>query len=312
MKLKLDAVTANTANIMAYGTVYTFEVRAVNNQSQNSPGARASAATAPAAPTGVTATPGYQQVALHWDNPDYPSIERWYHRYVQPEGGLAAFGNRYNVDLAWETPASTTGIARWQYRYKAGEGQYGAWTDVPGGATATSVRVGDFSVSATYTFEVRAVTSANVQVGSTLGPASTGLWLAPWERIDGSTASTTSHVVTGLTTGTAYAFKVAAANPAGNPVALGLPSAAVFATPTPLPVPAAPTGLTLTAGDRNVLLEWNHANDWSIIRYEYRYKAAGNYPQAWTAIPFSNRDTVHLRVTGLTNATARTASRCAP
>ena len=305
MKLKLDAVTRNTATIMDYGTVYTFEVRAVNNQSQNSPGARASAATAPAAPTGFTAAPGFRQVALDWDNPKYPSIERWYYRYEQPEGGLAAFGNRYNVDLAWETPSSTTGIAGWQYRYKVGAGNFPAtWTDVPdSSATTTAVRVGDFSVSAIYTFEVRAVNSSDVQVGSTLGPASTGLWLTPWTRIDGSTASTTSYVVTGLTTGVSYAFKVAAANPAGNPVAFGLPSAAVWAVPTPLPVPAAPTGLTLQVGDRNALLEWNHANDWSITRYEYRYKAAGAYPQTWTAISGSNRDTVHLRVAGLTNAT---------
>ena len=291
---------------MDYGTVYTFEVQAVNNQSVNSPAARASAATAPAKPTGVTATAGLRQVTVDWDNPNYPSISRWYYRYEEPVGGLAAFGSRYHVDLAWQTPSSTTGIAKWQYRYKSGEGQYGAWTDVPSStATTTSVRI-DFSASAIYTFEVRAVNSSDTIVGSALGPASTGLWLTPWTRIDGSTASTTSHTFTGLTTGTTYAFKVAAANPAGNPVTLGLPSDAVWATPIPLPVPAAPAGLTLQGFDRNALLEWNHANDWSITGYEYRYKSTGNFPQTWTAIRSATGETVHLRVSGLINGTTYT------
>ena len=52
---------------------------------------------------------------------------------------------------------------------------------------------------------------------------------ASWQEISGSDASTTSHVVTGLTNGTSYTFQIRARN--ANP---GLASDAVTATPLPV------------------------------------------------------------------------------
>ena len=306
MKLKLDAVTSNTANIMDYGTVYTFQVRAVDDLtdtlSQYSPAVQAEAATAPAKPTGLTATPGDKQVTLKWDDPNYPSIGRWYHRYVERTGGLAAFGSRYSVDLAWHTPSSATGISKWQYRYKpksSSESGYTGWTDVPGSsASTTSARVGNFTHSAIYTFEVRAVNSSNVLVGTALGPASTGLILTPWVRIDGSSASTTSHTVTGLTNGKSYAFRVAAANPAGNPVALGLPSDAVSASPnTP---PGKPTGLTAVISGTQGTLGWTPPTGSTITKWQYRQKQGSGEWGAWTDVPGSGSSTTSATVSSLT------------
>ncbi len=74
--------------------------------------------------------------------------------------------------------------------------------------------------------------------------------------------------------------------------------------------PAAPTGLSATAGNRRVALAWNvPASDSEITRHEYRYKTDGGYPDAWKAIPFSapgglNED--GFTVTKLTNDTAHT------
>ena len=65
------------------------------------------------------------------------------------------------------------------------------------------------------------------------------------------------------------------------------------------PPPAAPTGLTATAGDQSVTLAWNDPADSSITGYEYRTRWAGVAWGEWTAISAANSHTV----TGLDNGT---------
>ena len=113
---------------LSRGKVYTFEVRSVNNQAVNSPGARAATATAPAKPTGVAAAPGFRQVTLSWNNPVYPSITRYEYRYK---------------------PASS------------GNTGYTGWTAASGSrASTTSHAVTGLTTSTAYTFELRAVNAA--------------------------------------------------------------------------------------------------------------------------------------------------------
>ena len=74
--------------------------------------------------------------------------------------------------------------------------------------------------------------------------------------------------------------------------------------------PAAPTGLSATAGNRRVALAWNEpASDAVITHHEYRYKTDSDYQDNWKAIPYSapggfNED--GFTVTGLDNGTAHT------
>ena len=74
--------------------------------------------------------------------------------------------------------------------------------------------------------------------------------------------------------------------------------------------PAAPTGLSATAGNGRVALAWNaQASDAVITHHEYRYKTDSDYQDNWKAIPFSapggfNED--GFTVTGLDNGTAHT------
>src|SRR6185436_20541361 len=82
------------------------------------------------------------------------------------------------------------------------------------------------------------------------GSAITGYTVAsnPAGGVDSNAGSTsTTHVITGLTNGTLYTFKVTATNAIGT----GTPSAASNAvTPTPAPTaPGAPTAVTATAGN---------------------------------------------------------------
>ena len=306
MKVRLDAVTRDSRTV-SYGTVYGFEVRAVDSLSQSSDAAAATAATPPAKPTGFTATAGNASVALAWEDPSYPSITEWRVLLGQSEGGLTAFAGNAVAQLTWNTPSSTTGIDKWQYRYKS-TGDYPAtWTDVPNSdADTTTVLIKNLNNDTAYTFQARAVNSSNALVGTVLGdPTATPATTAGWKSITGSGASTTSHTVTSLTNDTAYAFHVRAVNAAGP----GLLSDMVSATPK-LPVPRAPTGLTLTAGTSEATLTWTRGGaDLSITRYEYRYKPKSSTESGytdWTAIPGSNWNTIYHKVTGLTNGVEHT------
>ncbi len=81
-------------------------------------------------------------------------------------------------------------------------------------------------------------------------------------------------------------------------------------TPTPEPKPnppAAPTGLTATAGNGSVTLSWNDPSDSSIKGYEYNLNhndtSTGNLSGwgPWTVIPGAGASTTSHTFTGLTN-----------
>ena len=66
--------------------------------------------------------------------------------------------------------------------------------------------------------------------------------------------------------------------------------------------PAAPSGLTASAGNGQVVLSWSDPDDDSITRYEVRYDKTGERSSAaWSAIPGSGARTGSHAVTGLDN-----------
>ena len=112
-------------------------------------------------------------------------------------------------------------------------------------------------------------------------------WLVwgEWTPIPNSGPQTSSHTVTGLVNGLRYRYQIRAVNLRGK----GRASTIVKATPTP-PLPAAPTGLSVQAGDAEVTLSWDVANDESITGYEVRQQGKTGSQQSrvwgsWTPIP---------------------------
>ena len=67
------------------------------------------------------------------------------------------------------------------------------------------------------------------------------------------------------------------------------------------PVPAAPTGLSATAGNGQVVLSWSDPDNDSITRYEASYGKVGESWGAWSAISNSDADTTGHTVTSLDN-----------
>jgi hypothetical protein len=82
---------------------------------------------------------------------------------------------------------------------------------------------------------------------------------------------------------------------------------AFAALPAQAAAPAKVTGLTATAGDKQVTFSWDNPNDSSITGYEFNlWVLAGddNYPPVntdWHAIPGSDANTTEYTLTGLKN-----------
>ena len=116
-----------------------------------------------------------------------------------------------------------------------------------------------------------------------------------------SGAGTTSHTVTGLTNGVAYAFTVFAVDGSGRE------SADIKSVPTATPtagVPGQPTGLVAVPDDRAVRLAWDDPGNADITSWQVSTRPAGSpWPAngGWTAIPDSSADTTRHTVTGLDN-----------
>ena len=280
------STTSHTVTGLNNGTAYTFEVRAKNRKGSSAIAGPVTATTpnTPAAPTNLTATDSDQQVALSWTAPN--------------NGGLA--------------------ITRYEYSKDNGS----SWTST---GTNTSVTVTSLTNGTEYTFQVRAVNAAGNGAAATkkatpaTKPAAPTLttpviegnkqvrlrWPAPnnggaaitgYDYSDDGTSWTgtgstgTSYLVTGLTNGTTYTFKVRAKNRKGD----GAESAAVTATPR---------NFTATAGNRSVTLNWSAlpANT-NIATWQYSQDNGAN----WTAIQGSTASTRSYTVTGLENGTEYT------
>ena len=125
-----------------------------------------------------------------------------------------------------------------------------------------------------------------------------------WSDIGGSSATTTTYTVTGLTNGSPYGFELRAVNASGDGKASSVGT-------TPIAVPDAPTISSATPGDSRVVLAWNDSSDRSITKYQVRSKVRNsddNTYTDWANIPVTdpNAPPTGYIVTGLTNGTEYT------
>jgi fibronectin type 3 domain-containing protein len=300
--------TSDTSHAVAgltNGQSYSFSVKAYDTslrESQSSawPTVVPRDAVPPAAPTGLVATPGDGQVALAWSaNAD--SDLAYYRIYVNQ--ALVAD----NVAGTSYTVGSLTSGSAYQFEVAAvdtsgNESPPSAAANatpfdstppaVPAGLAATP---GDRAVSLTWS----ANTESDFERYAIYKNGS------PYNEYVYSTSTT----VTGLTNGTGYSFSIRAIDEDGNASAL---SASVSATPADVTAPSAPIGLTATAGDGTVLLQWTANPESDFAKYKVYmdgelfdgdvttngYTAAGltkgtSYSFAVTAVDTSGNESDH-------------------
>ena len=290
--------TSATIGSLTEGTSYQVQVLARNAEGDSPwslPGSgQTGALGAPDVPHSLDATPGNGQVMLSW---------------VQPSGGAEVTDYEYEQDVSgtWISTGSTatshtvTGLTNGQsytFRVRAANsaGQSAASSasasvtpaTVPGAPTGLSATVSDQRVDLIWTAPAsnggQSITDYEYEQGGS------GTWIST-----GSTA--TSYMVTGLTNGQPYRFRVRALNSVGA-------GAASAASPniTPATEPDAPTGLSATVSDQRVDLIWTApaSNGGATITY-YEYEL--DFSGTWTS---TGGTATSYTVTGLTNGQSYT------
>ena len=268
--------------------------------------------TAPAGPTGLTATAGDSEVALSWAQPGDPSIERYQLRW---RAGGGATWDRDWTDIANSDGATTShvvaGLANgsqhiFQLRAVNEQGAGAASAAVtatpaaaPSAPTGLTATAGDGEAALSWA-QPGDPSIERYQLRWRAGGGAT--WDRDWTDIANSDGATTSHVVAGLANGSQHIFQLRAVNERG----FGAASAAVTATPAA--APSAPTGLTATAGDGEAVLAWTAGpdNGSAVTKWQLRRSADGGtaWAPGWTNIAGSGATTASHTVTGLANGTA--------
>ncbi|MEJ6979706.1 fibronectin type III domain-containing protein [Pedobacter sp. P351] len=246
----------------------------------------------PAAPTGLTATAGDTQAALSWtavSGATSYNVKRATTTggpYTTVVTGVTA-ANYTNTGLTNGTPyyyvvSAVNGVGE-----GANSAQVSATpqaTPPPAAPTGLTATAGNVQVALSWTASTGA-TSYNVKRATVTG--------GPYTTI-ATGVTTTTYTNTGLTNGTVYYFVVSAVSAAGE----GTNSAQVSATPLATPPPAAPTGLTATAGNAEVALGWiasSGATSYNVKRATFTEGPYTTVATGVTATSYTN--------TGLTNGT---------
>jgi fibronectin type 3 domain-containing protein len=207
-------------------------------------------ATVPAAPTGLAATAGSASVSLSWTASSGAASYNVYRGTTS--GGESATAIASGVTGGSYTDTGLTNGTTCYYKVAAvnGAGTSGFSNEAsatpepaaPAAPTGLTATAGSASVSLSWTASSGAA-SYNVYRGTTSGGESA--------TAISSGIAATAYTDTAVTNGAKYYYKVAAVNGGGTS---GLSNEA-SATPE-LAAPAAPTGLTATAGSASVSLTW--------------------------------------------------------
>ncbi len=274
------------------GTVYTFGVRA-KNVGGNGAAATVIATTLPAAPTSLWPDPGNGEVTLSWTDPDSDTITS---HEVSTDGGgnftdIPNSGHGQTNATGYTVPGLTNGT---EYTFKlrarniSGPGRASTVTATPRAPPAApanlSATAGDGQVTLSWT-NPGDNTIRKYRVSTDGG--------GNFTDISDSSYTTTTHIVTGLSNGTAYMLALRAVNASGEGPA---------STATATPLWGAPANLSATPGNAGVTLTWTDPGDSEITKYQVSTDGGTNY----TDIDGSSATTAAATVTGLTNGTEYT------
>ena len=286
-------------------------------------------ATAPPAPTNLTAQAGDRSVALTWTTSGNGGSSITKHQYQEKiESGL--FGNWMNISNSAEgqtnansyTVPNRTNGTTYTYKVRAVNAQ-GESTEsnedsarptatvtstAPPAPTNLTAQAGDAQVTLTWTTPGNGGSSITKhQYREKIESGEFGNWMNIPNSAEGQ-ANANSYTVPNRTNGTTYTYKVRAVNAQGESTESNEDSARPTATVTST-APPAPTNLTAQAGDAQVTLTWTTPGNGgsAITKHQYREKVGTGAFGNWTNIPNSaegqtnaNSYTVPNRTNGIT------------
>jgi endoglucanase len=239
----------------------------------------------PAAPTGLTATPGNGQVALSWTASSGATS------YTVKRSTVSGSGYA-NVASPTATTYTNTGLTNGTAYFfvvsatnsvgtSANSSQVSATPQAPPSApTGLTATAGNAQVALSWT-AVSGAASYNVKRATVTG--------APYTTV--ASPAVANYTNTGLTNGTTYFFVVSAVNGGGESANSAQASA------TPAGPPPAPTGLTATPGNGQVALSWSASSGATAYTVKRSTVSGSGYANVVTQAGTSYTNT------GLTNGT---------
>jgi titin len=263
-------------------------------------------ADVPATVTGVQATPGDRAVSLTWAMPASPivPITNYVVEYATGGGSWQPVSRVASAATIFQVTGLTNGVS---YSFRV--------------AAVNGAGQGTFS-EATAPVTPRSLPSQVLNLQAVAGNASATLnWALPtsdggssildylvqsssdgqrtWQTFNDGVSTTRSALVTGLTNGTTYSFRVAATTAAGQ---------GAWAVSTPVTVAGLPTAVlnvVATAGDSQAILTWTTPTSTggaSIV--DYAIQRSSNGGDTWTDVNDGVSTANTATVTGLVNGTA--------
>jgi len=261
-------VTAvDLADPTAYESIYSLEDSATAND------------VAPAAPTGLVATPGDRQASLDWNDNSEDDIDGFNVHRSEAEGGPYSQVNVGLVATSDYTDSDLTGGVTYYYvvtaldeanptAYESGysnEASTVPTDSTPAAPTGLAANPGDRQASLDWNDNPEPdIDGYNVHRSEDIG--------GPYSQVNGSLVSASEYTDTGLTGGVTYYYVVTAVDLGSNESDYSLED---NATPTDA-APAAPTGLVAIPGEAEISLDWNDNAEDDIDGYNiHRSEALG-------------------------------------
>jgi titin len=302
---------------LTYGTTYLFRAAAVNAAGQG-PFSGPSASVTPVVDqplaTALTGTSANASVNLTWTEPTPTGSEQIVDYVIQFKLASASTWSIFDDGVSTSASASVTGLTngsayvfRVATQYQAGLGAYTAATTsitpavpVPAVPGAPNLYQNGMTWPTAVHLAWAAPTNAGsspitdyvIQLSSNSGSS--------WTTFADGVSSITGGMVTGLTAGTTYVFRVAAVNAVGQGTWSNTSTYTLIGTPT------TPTLLTATPGNSSVSLTWTASTavggsvtSYNIVVFE---ASTGNYVKDVNSMGSGLSGTV----TGLTNGTTYT------
>lgn len=290
---------------LANGTAYWFAVTAVDAAGNESARSGASTSTPrdnvpPPVPSGVQAVGGDGSVTVSWDAVSDPGLVGYHvYRGTSETGPWTQLNFTPTTDTSLTDSSAVNGTAYWySVTSRDNADNHSVLAPpvqaTPGDTTPPPVPVGlvaargDAQVTLTWS-AVAAGDLAGYRVYQALSPN------GPWTEA-GTLGSATTRVVGGLTNGTLHYFAVTSVDDAGNESERSGWASARPADTTP---PAVPTGLTATAGDTEVRLDWAAVDDPDFVTYRVYQAPSATGP--WTSVRYVGQQTATIG--GLANFT---------
>lgn len=298
--------TSTTVSELANGTSYVFQVRSVRGSSMSpyaasNPATPASTWAVPAAPTTLNAVPGNGLAVMYWTVPAGNPATNYEVAFSLDSSTWSAPVRTHSTALHYTLTGLTNG-ASYSLRVRTINGpQSSQWTQLPGAVVPLGIPAPPFAVTG--------VPGDNQVTLSWLppsGPSSPVTGYRVQYSVDGGASwvlaaelsrPSTSVVVTTLTNGVGYIFRVQSTSQSGD--SLWSATSAIFVPPGG---PDAPTGVEAAAGNASATVSWSApAGSEGYPLLGYRVTAAPGGKICTTSATPPARPAKSCTVAGLTN-----------